>query len=52
MLGREVSVLVSEEKQPGEYKAFFNGSGLSSGMYFYTLTAGNFSETRKMMLMK
>ena len=52
MLGREVSVLVNENKLPGEYKVFFNGSGLSSGMYFYTLTAGSYTETRKMMLMK
>ncbi|MEW6616880.1 MAG: T9SS type A sorting domain-containing protein [Patescibacteria group bacterium] len=52
ILGREVAVLVNEEKIPGEYEIQFNGSQLSSGTYFYVLQAGNFSETKKMLLVK
>ncbi len=51
-LGQEVAVLVNEEKIPGEYEIQFNGSNLSSGTYFYVLRAGNFSETKKMLLIK
>lgn len=50
--GKEVSSLVNSKLQPGEYEAEFNGSGLSSGVYFYRLTAGDFSETKKMILIK
>ncbi len=52
LLGREVAVLVNEKKAPGNYEVSFDGSGLSSGVYFYRLTAGQFVETRKMILMK
>lgn len=51
-LGREVAALVNEEKSPGTYKISFDASDLSSGVYFYKLQAGNFSATRKMVLMK
>jgi len=50
--GREVSELVNENLQAGEYKVDFNASYLPSGMYFYKLTSGNFSETKKMILIK
>jgi hypothetical protein len=43
---------VNEEKPAGIYDVNFNASGLSSGMYLYKLQAGNFVETRKMILMK
>jgi len=52
ILGNEVSTLVNETKNPGIYKAEFDGSGLSSGIYFYSLKSGNFHETKKMNLIK
>lgn len=52
VLGREIATLVNEEKQPGEYKISFNGSNLSSGTYFYRLRAGEFLETKKLLLLK
>ncbi len=52
ILGREVAVLVNEKKAPGSYEVKFDGSGISSGVYFYRLTAGKYVECRKMMLMK
>ncbi len=51
-LGKEVSVLANEYKSAGYYQASFNASELSSGIYFYTLNTGKFTETRKMILMK
>jgi len=52
ILGREVSVLVNEVKDPGYYEVNFNASNLASGVYFYRLVAGNFVSTRKMLLLK
>ncbi len=52
VLGNEVATLVNEEKQVGEYEIEFDGSTLTSGIYFYQLQAGSFVETKKMMLMK
>ncbi|MFA7420661.1 MAG: family 16 glycosylhydrolase [Melioribacteraceae bacterium] len=53
-LGREVSTLVNELKQPGVHNSQFStlNSKLSSGVYFYTLRAGDFVQTKKMMLIK
>ncbi len=50
--GREVAALANEKQNAGTYSVTFNASGLSSGTYFYRLTAGDFSETRKMILTK
>jgi hypothetical protein len=50
LLGREVATLAEGEKSPGEYAVTFNGSALASGLYIYRLTAGNFRQTRKMIL--
>lgn len=50
--GREVSELVNENLQAGEYKINFNGSNLPSGVYYYKLTSENFAETKKMILIK
>lgn len=50
--GRLVITLVNEEKAAGTYKTIFNGSGLSSGVYFYRIQAGNFTAVRKFVLMK
>jgi photosystem II stability/assembly factor-like uncharacterized protein len=51
-LGREVNTLFSEEKPAGVYEVNFNGSGFSSGVYFYQLRAGNYILTKKMLLIK
>ena len=50
--GKEVSVLVNNILQAGSYEYNFDASGLSTGAYFYRLTAGDFTETKKMMLIK
>jgi hypothetical protein len=52
VIGREVAVLVNEQQSPGTYNVRFDASGLASGLYFYRLTAGNFVQARKMLLMK
>jgi photosystem II stability/assembly factor-like uncharacterized protein len=50
--GREVETLVNQAMQPGVYEVIFDGSGLSSGIYFYKIEAGNYSETKRMVLLK
>lgn len=52
MTGKEVTTLVNGNLHPGIYKYNFDASGLSSGIYFYTLKAGDFIETKKMNLVK
>jgi endo-1,4-beta-xylanase len=52
LLGREVKVLVDEKKAPGIYEVKFDGTGLSSGVYFYRLAAGDFMATKKLILLK
>jgi hypothetical protein len=52
LLGREVAVLVNENQQAGRYTVRFSADKLSSGMYFYTLSAGSFFETKRMMVLK
>ncbi len=52
MLGSEVAVLVNKEQLPGNYKVEFNAPNLSSGIYFYKLQSGNFSMTKKLILLK
>jgi hypothetical protein len=51
-LGREVAFLVNEEKTTGNYEVEFNGSTLTSGIYFYQLKAENFVDTKKMILLR
>jgi hypothetical protein len=51
-LGQKVAVLVNKEQVPGNYTVQFNAKNLPSGVYFYTLRAGNFVATKKMILMK
>lgn len=51
--GREVAVLINEFKEAGNYSyAYSMPSGLNSGVYFYTFNSGDFSETKKLMLVK
>jgi len=52
VLGNEMTTLVNEEKEPGTYEVNFDASSLTSGMYFYTLQTGNYSETKKMIFLK
>jgi len=52
ILGRKVATLVNSVQVSGNYSVQFNASELPSGVYFYTLTAGDYSATKKMMLMK
>jgi hypothetical protein len=51
-LGQVVKVLLNEYKTAGSYLVEFNGTNLSSGMYFYKITSQNYSEVKKMMLIK
>ncbi|HAB54102.1 MAG TPA: peptidase S8, partial [Ignavibacteriales bacterium] len=52
VLGNEVAMLVNEERAAGRYEITFDAVHLSSGIYFYTLRAGNFVEMKKMVLIK
>ncbi|HAX49054.1 MAG TPA: T9SS C-terminal target domain-containing protein, partial [Bacteroidetes bacterium] len=52
LLGREVQTLVNELQNPGSYNVNFNAVNLSSGIYFYKISAGSFSDIRKMTLVK
>jgi hypothetical protein len=50
--GREVQTLVNEALQPGTYETTFDGSMLSSGVYFYKISTGDYSETKRLTLLK
>ena len=52
VLGREVESLINEEKSAGSYEVEFNSNNLTSGIYFYKIQAGEFSQTKKMILLK
>jgi hypothetical protein len=52
ILGKEVAELIKEVKEAGSYSFTFNASELPSGIYFYTLTSGNFVATKKLILLK
>jgi hypothetical protein len=51
-LGQEVVTLVNEEKVAGIYSALWNAGGVASGVYFFRLQAGEFTQTRKLLLLK
>jgi aminopeptidase N len=52
LLGKEIFILVNQLQDAGEYEIEFNASGLNSGIYFYRMEAGQFTQTRKMMVLK
>jgi len=52
VLGREVKTIVSEQKSIGRYEVEFDASSISSGLYFYRIKAGDFSDTKKMIVIK
>ncbi len=52
LLGEEIETLVNEEKSAGNYEVQFDGSGFSSGVYFYQMLSGEFTDTKKFVLLK
>ena len=52
VLGRKISTLVNEEKPAGSYEVNFNAPNLPTGVYFYRIEAGKYSDTKKLMLLK
>jgi len=52
VLGREVQTLVNEKMNTGSYEVSFDGSSLYSGVYFYKISSGEFSQVRRMVLIK
>ena len=52
LIGEEVAILVNEEQEKGYHKVEVNAANLPSGVYLYKLQAGNFTETKKLMLLK
>ncbi len=52
ILGNELETLVKEKQNAGIYQVEFDGSNYPSGVYFYKLTSGNFTDTKKMLLIK
>ena len=52
VLGNEIATLVNEERTAGVYEVEFNATGLPSGIYFYQMQAGNFTDTKKLVLLK
>lgn len=52
ILGKEVATLVNEDMEPGYYEVRYDASNLASGLYFYRIEAGSFTDTKKMILVK
>ena len=52
LLGEEIASLVKEELNVGTYTTQWNASGMASGLYFYPLQAGDFVDTKKLLLLK
>jgi hypothetical protein len=52
LTGQEVATLLNEVKEPGNYELDFTSAGLSSGVYFYKMTSNNFSQVKKMSILK
>lgn len=50
--GKEVAILVNEKQHPGNYSIEFDGTNFPSGIYFYELKTENYSETKRMILLK
>jgi len=52
VLGKEIETIVNEQQAPGQYKVTWNASGKASGVYFCRLIAGDFHDTKKMVILK
>jgi hypothetical protein len=51
-LGNELEILFSGNKSPGTYRLNWNASNYASGIYFYKINAGTFTQVKKMLLLK
>ena len=52
VLGREVAILVNEEMDPGSHEVMWDASGFASGIYFYRFQSGEFTQTRRLLLLR
>jgi len=52
ILGNEIITLLNEYQEAGSYKIKFDGNGVTSGIYYYRITSGDYSDTKKMLLLK
>jgi hypothetical protein len=52
VLGNEIKTVLNDDREPGKYSITVDASALSSGVYFYRMISGDFTETRKMVLIK
>ena len=52
ILGRETATLVDQTLQPGTYEVEWDGTNYPSGIYFYILSTGNFTDVKRMVLIK
>jgi hypothetical protein len=52
ILGRELTTLVNQKQKPGNYEVVFDASNYPSGVYFYQLRAGDYSDVKKLILLK
>ncbi len=52
ILGSEVATLVNQQLQPGTYEVDWNASAYTSGVYFYSISSGDYKETKKMLILK
>jgi len=52
ILGREVETILNEQLNAGTYEADWNAAQFSSGVYYYKLSAGDYTETKKMLMIK
>jgi hypothetical protein len=52
IIGREISTLVNKEQPAGNYEVAFDGSRFASGIYFYRISAGEYTSVKKMLLLK
>ncbi|HQJ47112.1 MAG TPA: T9SS type A sorting domain-containing protein, partial [Ignavibacteriaceae bacterium] len=51
-LGEEIAILVNGQQEQGYYEVNFDAAGLPSGIYYYMINTGNFTQTKKMLLIK
>jgi phospholipase C len=51
-LGQKITVLADGQQEPGDHDVIFNGTGISSGVYYYRIQAGEFTQTRSLILLK
>jgi len=52
LTGKEIKTLVDDFRNAGKYEVYFDASNLASGIYYYRLTIGNKSKTKKMVLLR